>query len=94
MRALHDVLPNLNFAGRGGPQMKKIAGQDFTDWIDSAAVVGLWEVVKRYGYFREEFQHTLRDIARIRPEAVVLIDYPGFNLRPARARRKNCRTPR
>ena len=88
MRALREVDPELNFFGRGGPKMKAMAGDAFINWSDSAAVVGLWEVVKRYGYFREEFQNALREIATIQPDAVVLIDYPGFNLRLARALRK------
>jgi lipid-A-disaccharide synthase len=88
MRALHQLVPNLAFAGRGGPKMQAVAGETFMNWSDSAAVVGLWEVVKRYGYFREQFQRALREIASINPDAVVLIDYPGFNLRLARALRK------
>ena len=88
MRALREIVPELDFAGRGGPKMQALAGEAFINWSDSAAVVGLWEVVKRYGYFREQFQRTLNEIATIKPDAVVLIDYPGFNLRLARALRK------
>lgn len=88
MRALREIAPNLAFSGRGGPKMKAIAGDAFINWSDSAAVVGLWEVVKRYPYFREQFQSALNEIATIKPDAVVLIDYPGFNLRLARALRK------
>jgi lipid-A-disaccharide synthase len=88
MRALRQLVPNLDFAGRGGPKMRAVAGEAFINWSDSAAVVGLWEVVKRYGYFREQFQRALREIASINPDAVVLIDYPGFNLRLARSLRK------
>lgn len=88
LRALREMAPNLVFTGRGGPKMQAIAGEGFTNWSDAAAVVGLWEVVKRYGYFREQFQNTLSEIATISPDAVVLIDYPGFNLRLARALRK------
>ncbi len=44
--------------------------------------------MKRYPYFREQFQSALNEIAAIKPDAVVLIDYPGFNLRLARALRK------
>jgi lipid-A-disaccharide synthase len=87
MRALRELVPNLDFAGRGGPKMQAIAGDAFINWSDSAAVVGLWEVVKRYGYFRKQFQRALREIASINPDAVLLIDYPGFNLRLARALR-------
>jgi lipid-A-disaccharide synthase len=72
--------------------MQAIAGERFINWSDAAAVVGLWEVVKRYGYFREQFQRALNEIAAIKPDAVVLIDYPGFNLRLARALREKSPT--
>jgi lipid-A-disaccharide synthase len=88
MQALREIAPDCEFHGRGGPRMKQIAGEAFTNWSDEAAVVGLWEVVKRYGYFRKQFQRTLAQIASTSPDAVVLIDYPGFNLRLARALRK------
>jgi lipid-A-disaccharide synthase len=64
--------------------MKVIAGGDFFDWADEA-VVGLWDVLKKYGYFKEQFDRMLADVAQARPAAVVLIDYPGFNLRFAKA---------
>lgn len=92
MRSLRELRPDLEFHGRGGPLMKEVAGDAFLNWSDAAAVVGLWEVVKRYGYFRQQFEQTLREIGTINPDAVVLIDYPGFNLRLARALRK--RSPR
>jgi lipid-A-disaccharide synthase len=91
MRALREFVPNLDFAGRGGPKMQAVAGEAFINWSDAAAVVGVWEVVKRYGYFREQFQRALREISSINPDAVVLIDYPGFNLRLARTLRKKSR---
>lgn len=94
MRALHELAPDLKFAGRGGPKMQAVAGDAFMNWSDSAAVVGLWEVVKRIGYFREQFQDALNEIAAIEPDAVILIDYPGFNLRLARALRRKSRKVR
>jgi lipid-A-disaccharide synthase len=45
-------------------------------------------VIKHYGYFRREFTRTLEEISRVKPDAVVLVDYPGFNLRLARALRE------
>jgi lipid-A-disaccharide synthase len=88
MRALRDLAPDCELYGRGGPQMKAIAGDNFTDWIGDAAVVGLWEVVKHAGYFREQFAKALDEIDAARPDAVILIDYPGFNLRLARRLRR------
>src|SRR5262252_8653539 len=88
MRSLRTLDPELKFIGRGGPQMQQVAGAQFTNWIDKAAVLGLWEVLRKYGYFREQFSQTLAEIQESKPDAVVLIDYPGFNLRLARALRR------
>jgi lipid-A-disaccharide synthase len=88
MRALRNADADLRFIGRGGPQMKAVAGANFQNWIEQSGVLGLWEVIKHYGYFRKQFHATLREIETSKPNAVVLIDYPGFNLRLARALRK------
>jgi lipid-A-disaccharide synthase len=88
MRSLRELDGELKFVGRGGPQMQEIAGEQFKNWIGQAAVLGLWEVLRKYGYFREQFHETLREIRESKPDAVVLIDYPGFNLRLARALRR------
>ena len=87
MTALRESDRDLVLLGRGGPRMKEIAGEQFTDWSDRSAVLGLWEVLKQYGYFRRQFAATLREIREQKPDAVLLIDYPGFNLRLARALR-------
>ena len=88
MRSLRVLDPELKFIGRGGPQMQQVAGAQFKNWIGDAAVLGLWEVLRKYGYFREQFRETLNEIHESKPDAVVLIDYPGFNLRLARALRR------
>ena len=91
MRSLRELDPGLRFIGRGGPQMQEIAGNQFKNWIGDAAVLGLWEVLRKYGYFREQFRETIKEILESKADAVVLIDYPGFNLRLARALRKKPR---
>jgi lipid-A-disaccharide synthase len=88
MRSLRVLDPELKFIGRGGPQMQQVAGAQFKNWIGDAAVLGLWEVLRKYGYFREQFRQTLNEIQESKPDAVVLIDYPGFNLRLARSLRR------
>jgi lipid-A-disaccharide synthase len=88
MRSLRELDDKLTFVGRGGPEMQKVAGEPFKNWIGEAAVLGLWEVLRKYGYFREQFHETLREIRISEPDAVVLIDYPGFNLRLARTLRR------
>jgi lipid-A-disaccharide synthase len=88
MRSLRALDPELEFTGRGGPQMQQVAGVQLKNWIGDSAVLGLWEVLRTYGYFREQFRQTLNEIQESKPDAVVLIDYPGFNLRLARALRQ------
>ena len=83
MSSLRQRDGDLNFIGRGGPEMRAIAGERFKNWLDDAAVLGLWEVIRKYGYFRKQFRETLKEIHESKPDAVVLIDYPGFNLRLA-----------
>jgi lipid-A-disaccharide synthase len=88
MNSLRARRPELAFYGRGGRKMRALAGEGVEDWCDQAAVVGLWEVLKKYGYFRAQFARVLEEIERLKPDAVLLIDYPGFNLRLAAALRK------
>jgi len=94
MQVLRRSQPDISFLGRGGPRMKQIAGGEFNDWSESSSVLGLWEVLKQYGYFRRQFRATLAEIRANKPDAVVLIDYPGFNLRLARALRAQSPAPR
>src|SRR5204862_6944803 len=91
MRCLRELDPALKFIGRGGQQRQEVAGKQFKNWIGDAAVLGLWEVLRKYGYFREHFRQTTEEIVETQPDAVVLIDYPGFNLRLARALRRRSR---
>ena len=85
MRSLRELDRDLKLIGRGGPQMRQVAGTEFKNWIGDAAILGLWEVLRKYGYFREQFRETLKEILESKPDAVVFIDYPGFNLRLAHA---------
>jgi len=90
MRALGELAgargETVRYYGAGGPQMRALAPA-IEDW-SGEAVVGLWDVLKKYGYFLRQFKAMRREIAERKPDAVVLIDYPGFNLRMAQALEK------
>ncbi len=90
MKALRRLLPGVIFQGAGGPKMALEVGvmSRFDNWTSEAGVVGLWDVLKKYGYFRTKFSTLLEQLTAAPPAAVVLIDYPGFNLRLAKAIRK------
>ena len=74
----------IDFIGAGGPKMAA-AGQHAELDLTQHAVVGIWEVLKNYGKFRQLFRQLLDLATRREPDAIVLIDYPGFNLRFAGA---------
>lgn len=88
LRALRSMHPDLEIHGAGGPEMREIAGDRLRDWVEEAAVMGLWEVLKRYGWFKQRFDEMLAEVRALKPRLLVLIDYPGFNLRFAEAVRR------
>jgi lipid-A-disaccharide synthase len=83
-RTLH---PETRFFGIGGDKMRA-AGMELLYHIDQTAVMGFVEVVKRYPFFREMLDVCHQQYRQRRPDVVVLIDYPGFNLRLARKVKK------
>ena len=82
------LAPGLVLHGMGGGEMHALC-PDIFDWVEEAGVVGLVEVLKKYGWFRQKFAATKERILTLQPDAVVLIDYPGFNLRMAAALRQS-----
>jgi lipid-A-disaccharide synthase len=84
MEALQEELGSVRFRGLGGPEMAQLSDGGVEDWVDDAAVVGLWEVLRRYSWFKERFDQTLADLLAWKPDVLLLVDYPGFNLRLAR----------
>jgi|TARA_B100001250_G_scaffold412875_1_gene445283 lipid-A-disaccharide synthase len=81
---------NIEFIGTGGQKMKMAGLQQLFD-LTEHAVVGFWEVLKNYFKFRKMFQQLINLAIKNEPDAIVLIDYPGFNLRFARAIRNHQR---
>lgn len=88
MQALKSHLPGCRFSGVGGPEMHAVSEGDVHDWVEDAAVMGIWEVLKHYKWFKQRFHEMLDDVVALKPDALVLIDYPGFNLRFAKAVRE------
>jgi lipid-A-disaccharide synthase len=87
MRELRQREDGLAITGLGGSGMHELAA-GVRDWAEEAGVVGLVEVLRKYPWFRKRFRETLAEIQEREPDAVVLIDYPGFNLRLAKALRQ------
>lgn len=80
VEAVHRRDPTIRFWGIGG-DLLRAAGTDILVDAREMAVLGLWEVAKRYGFFRRVFGRLRRAAAERKPDLALLIDYPGFNLR-------------
>ncbi len=85
--ALKEAALPLRFFGAGGTRMAS-TGVDLAFDLTTHAVVGIWEVLKNYGKFKKLFDQLLALARERRPEIIILIDYPGFNLRFAAAVKK------
>ncbi len=80
--------PGATVGGLGGPLLRTASGGGVEDWIDRAAVVGLVEVLRHYRFFRKKLLETAGMVQSQQPDAVILVDYPGFNLRLAKELRE------
>jgi lipid-A-disaccharide synthase len=83
IEALRRRAPDAEFFGVGGERMRA-AGFDTTVDAHAISVVGLAEVVSHLPRIRGEFKRLVREVAKRKPDAAVLIDFPDFNLRLAR----------
>jgi lipid-A-disaccharide synthase len=84
LQALKSLRPDLRALGLGGPRLAAAGLQAVKD-LEGMQVMGFWEVARRLGFFRRVFRELRDRVKQERPDAVVCIDYPGFNLRFAAA---------
>lgn len=84
IRALHAAAPDIACEGLGGRMMAD-AGMRLRHDLAGEAIMGFFEVVKHFPSIRRLFIETVAHLRESRPDAVVLIDYPGFNIRLAKA---------
>ncbi len=77
---LKKLRPDLEVFGVGGDRMRK-AGMELAYHVRDFSFMGFWEVLGHLPFVRQAMMRLERLLAERRPEAVVLIDYPGFNLR-------------
>lgn len=89
LRSLRGKISNLEIRGAGGPEMADVAGPGLKDWVQDAAVMGVWEVLKRFGWFQEKFAVMMEEVEIFQPHVLLLVDYPGFNVRFAQAVRRD-----
>jgi lipid-A-disaccharide synthase len=85
--ALKRLAPGLTFSGIGGPRMEE-AGVRTVFSSSDMAVVGLTEVVSRLATVARAYLGLKTILRKDRPVLLILMDYPDFNLRLARAAKR------
>lgn len=80
LRALRDVEPGVRCEGLGGRRMAE-AGMALRQDLAGMGIMGFSEVIKAFAGIRRIFHDTVDYLSQTRPDALVLIDYPGFNIR-------------
>lgn len=79
VREMLRIDPSLNFYGIGGNKMQD-AGVKLLINAAETAVVGLTEVISKFGTLFRIIRQVKKSLDEIKPELVILIDYPDFNL--------------
>ena len=74
---------NAQFTCWGGENIEK-HGVDMVQRLDKLSFLGFWEVLKNAKNIINNFTLVKRSIKSCNPDAIILIDYPGFNLRAAK----------
>ncbi len=80
---LKKIIPHLRITATGGPSLKKMGAHILAD-IKDLSVVGFAEVFKQYGKLKRIYNLVLGFIRQEKPDLIICVDYPGFNLKLAK----------
>lgn len=88
MKGLYAKDPDADIRFWGGPLMDSVfrenrSGEGLVRDYKAGAVMGFSQILLHAGAFMRRFGDCCRDIVTFNPDAVILIDYPGFNFRVA-----------
>jgi lipid-A-disaccharide synthase len=90
VKALREKAPgtDLYFFGSAGPKMRE-AGVEAVTRADDLSIVGIPEITRALPMFWQTFRKLKEAAAGRKPDAVILVDFPDFNLRLARSLKKS-----
>ena len=88
LKGFRQVDPNASFRFWGGDRMQAQGGELVKHYRDHS-IMGFWEVVVKFRQIKRNFRLCKEDLLNYHPDVLILIDYPGFNLRIARFAKKH-----
>ena len=94
IRGLQQADPEAQFRFWGGDLMAEAGGADhLAKHYRETSFFGIVQVLKNLRTIRRQLRECQQDVAAYAPDALVLIDYPGFNMKMARwAKKQGIRT--
>ena len=87
VRQLKQSHPEFQFSGIGGQHMQDAGVQLISD-LARYGVTGLSEILRHARKIRKAFVQITQHLEQTRPQLLILVDYPGFNLRLAKYAKK------
>jgi len=84
---LRELAPDISVKGIGGDNMRAAGAEIIIDFSE-LAVMGLIEVLKRYRSIKKIFNQIVALLKTDKPDLLILVDYPGFNLKLAKVAKK------
>ncbi|MDI1351740.1 MAG: lipid-A-disaccharide synthase [bacterium] len=87
IKQLKRTYSNVNISGIGGRHMQE-AGAELISDLACFGVTGFTEVIRYFSILRKAFQKIKNHLKEEKPDLLILVDYPGFNLRLAKYAKK------
>jgi len=87
VRELFKLNPNLEISGIGGDKMQQ-QGVKLLYHVKQMSVLGFGDVIKRFPFFKKVYSQLVCYLKENQPRLLILIDYPGMNLKLAKAAQK------
>lgn len=88
MKSIMQIDPSPEFRFFGGDKMKSVAGE-LVSHYNERAFMGIWDVLMNIRKISKYIKQCQADIIEWKPDAVIFIDNPGFNLRVAKYVKQN-----
>lgn len=92
MRAIKQMQPDVEFRFYGGDEMQAVGGTLLCHYRE-LAYMGFVQVALHLRTILRGMAQCKREIAEWKPDALILVDYPGFNLKMARFAKENAICP-
>lgn len=87
VKRLREISPNIEFFGATGAKMRD-EGVETIVKADDLSIVGLLEIGRALPMFWNTFQKLKKVAIERKPDAVILVDFPDFNMKMAKALKK------